>query len=606
MLKLLLQGAFSLVIKRYRCYHINDLLYLFRDKKTLLLMLKHIIICATALVTIASCSDSGTDLSDLKAVGGKRYGGEFRFMSPEKVSGLLPIQAVDIYTQRITSQLFDQLLRLDPTGKNVVPSLAESYTVSNDATTFTFKIRKGVFFHDDDCFGGEGRELTAEDIKFTLDMACSGLPENEVSWLLVDRIKGGRDFYNATKKSFKEGGVSGIKVTNKNTLVITLSEPFASFDKVLTYGGFGVFPKEAYDEYGKDLRNHPVGSGPFKLKEMTASKIELERNPRYWRKDEFGNQLPFLAAITMTYATDKRSELMAFRNQKIDLVLEIPADDVENVLGSLQEAQAGKTVKHKVDSKQSLSVSFFGLSHTNPTFQDKRVRQALNMAVDRELIVNMTLKGEGYPLLNGIIPNSDFYPSNQVKGFQYNVAKAQSLLAEAGYPGGANFPELTIYVNGKKDSDRHRLAKGFAEQMKTNLNINLKIKLCNIDERNKAVSSGKAAIWVSGWIADYPDAESFLSLFYGGNIKANSKFVNPFKYKSEAFDKLYSQAASESNEQKRQKLLVACDQMVIDDAVVIPMITDDFITMINSRVRDFETNSLEVLDFSSIFIKEPK
>jgi peptide/nickel transport system substrate-binding protein len=275
-------------------------------------------------------------------------------------------------------------------------------------------------------------------------------------------------------------------------------------------------------------------------------------------------------------------------------------------LGSLQEAQAGKTVKHKVDSKQSLSVSFFGLSHTNPVFQDKRVRQALNMAIDRESIVNMTLKGEGYPLLNGIIPSSDFYPSNQVKGFKFDVAKAQSLLAEAGYPGGANFPELTIYVNGKKDSDRHRLAKGFAEQMKANLNISLKVKLCSIDERNKAVSSGTAAIWVSGWIADYPDAESFLSLFYGGNIKEHSKFVNPFKYKSEAFDKLYREAASESNEQKRLKLLVACDQMVIDDAVVIPMITDDFITMINSRIRDFETNSLEVLDFSSIFIKEPK
>lgn len=569
-------------------------------------MLKHILLLSIALVTITACSDSSDDLSELKAIGGVRYGGEFRFMSPEKVSSLLPLQSVDIYTQRITSQLFDPLLRLDPSGKNVIPSLAESYTISKDATTFTFKIRKGVYFHDDDCFGGDGRELTAEDVKFTLDMACSGLPENEVSWLLVDRVKGAREFNSATKKAFKEGGVSGIKVTNPNTLVITLSEPFASFDKVLTYSGFGVFPKEAYAEYGKDLKNHPVGTGPFQLQEMNAQKIVLKRNPRYWRKDEFGNQLPFLGTIVMTYATDKRSELMAFRNQKIDLVLEIPADDVENVLGSLQEAQAGKTVKHKVDSKQSLSVTFFGLSHTNPAFKDIRVRRAFNMAVDRKLLVNTTLRGEGYPDMNGIIPNCEFYPASRVKGYQFNVAAAQALMREAGYPDGTSFPQLTIYVNGKKDSDRHRLAKGFAEQMKANLNVNILVKLCSIEERNKAVSSGKAAIWVSGWIADYPDPESFLSLFYGGNIKEHSMFVNPFKYHNPEFDKTYLAATRELDPAKRLDLMVACDQMVVDDAVVIPMITDDFITMINSRVRDFETNSLEILDFSAIFIKEPK
>lgn len=569
-------------------------------------MFKKLILLSTTLSILASCSDSADDLSNKKALGGVRYGGEFRFMSPEKVSSLLPIQAVDIYTQRVTSQLFDPLLRLDPSGKNVIPSLAESYTISKDATTFTFKIRKGVYFHDDDCFGGEGRELTAQDVKFTLDMACSGLPENEVSWLLADRIKGGNEFHAATTKSFKEGGVSGIKAQDDHTLVITLAEPFASFDKVLTYSGFGVFPKEAYDEYGKDLKNHPVGTGPFMLKEMSAGKIELARNPRYWRKDEFGNQLPFLGSIVMTYATDKRSELMAFRNQKIDLVLEIPADDVENVLGSLEEAQAGKTVKHKVDSRQSLSVTFLGMSHTHSAFKDIRVRRALNMAVDRDWLVNMSLKGEGYAVKNGIIPNSDFYPASRVKGFKFELAKAQALLAEAGYPGGANFPQLTLYVNGKKDSDHHRLAKAFSEQMKANLNIDIKVKLCSIEERNKAVTSGKAAIWLSGWIADYPDAENFLSLFYGGNIKANSTFVNPFKYNNPRFDKQYLAASRELDATKRQELMISCDQMVIDDAVVIPLINDDFITMINSRVRGFETNSLEILDFSAIFIKEPK
>lgn len=569
-------------------------------------MIKHVIALASLVLLIASCSNPDEDLANKKAVGGARYGGEFRFMSPEKVSSLLPLQAIDIYSQRITTQMYDQLLRLDPSGKNVIPSIAESYTVSKDGKTYTFKIRKGVFFHDDDCFGGDGREMTADDVKFTFDMACSGLKINEVSWLLTERIQGAAAFNKATKTTFKEGGVSGIKAIDNHTLTITLNQPFAGFDKILAYSGFGIFPREAYDTYGEDLATHPVGSGPFILEENTGEKLTLKRNPNYWRKDEFGNQLPFLGRIVMTYATNKKSELLAFRKQEIDLVMEIPAEEVENVLGSLAEAQAGKTVKHKVDSKQSFSMTFIGFAHKHPIFQNLNVRKAFNLALDRKELVNNELMGEGYPILNGVIPNSEFFDASQVKGYTPDVAKAKSLLAEAGFADGKGFPAITLYVNGKKDSDRHRLAKGVSKQLKEKLNVTIIVKLVSIEERNKVVSNGTAAMWVSGWIADYPDGESFMSLFYGGNIQDNAKFINPFKYKSTTFDELYDAANREMDTDKRHDLLVKCDQTIIDDAVVMPIISDDFITMINSRIRNFETNSLENLDFSTIFIKELK
>lgn len=569
-------------------------------------MIKHVIALASLVLLIASCSNPDEDLANKKAVGGARYGGEFRFMSPEKVASLLPLQAIDLYSQRITTQMYDQLLRLDPSGKNVIPSIAESYTVSKDGKTYTFKIRKGVFFHDDDCFGGDGREMTADDVKFTFDMACSGLKINEVSWLLTERIQGAAAFNKATKTTFKEGGVSGIKAIDNHTLTITLNQPFAGFDKILAYSGFGIFPREAYDTYGEDLATHPVGSGPFILEENTGEKLTLKRNPNYWRKDEFGNQLPFLGRIVMTYATNKKSELLAFRKQEIDLVMEIPAEEVENVLGSLAEAQAGKTVKHKVDSKQSFSMTFIGFAHKHPIFQNLNVRKAFNLALDRKELVNNELMGEGYPILNGVIPNSEFFDASQVKGYTPDVAKAKSLLAEAGFADGKGFPAITLYVNGKKDSDRHRLAKGVSKQLKEKLNVTIIVKLVSIEERNKVVSNGTAAMWVSGWIADYPDGESFMSLFYGGNIQDNAKFINPFKYKSTTFDELYDAANREMDTDKRHDLLVKCDQTIIDDAVVMPIISDDFITMINSRIRNFETNSLENLDFSTIFIKELK
>lgn len=569
-------------------------------------MFKQFVLISMIAVGFAGCSDDSVNVENLKAIGGAKYGGTFRFMSSEKIETILPLQATTLYIQRITSQIFDPILRLDASGTKVIPSVAESFTVSPDGKSYILNIRKGIYFHPDECLDGEGRELTAEDVKFTLDMSCSGLKLNEISFMLNDRVVGASEFNKATKTQFKAGGVSGIKVLDRYKVQISLVEAFAGFDKLLTYSGFGVFPKEAYDFYKDDIKNHPVGTGPFMLEEFSDKGLKLKRNPNYWAKDQFGNQLPFLAAIELSYTKNKRSELIAFRERKIDLVLEIPTEEVDNILGSLQEAQEGKTVKHKVDSKQSFSVTFLGMSEQNTVLKDVLVRKAINHAIDREGLVNHTLQGEGYPVSNGFIPNTEFFPASRVKGPDFNVNKANALLAKAGYANGNGFPALVIYVSGNKDAANHLLAKGISKQLKENLGIVTTVELVSFEKRNEYVKSGKASLWVSGWIADYPDGESFLSIFYGKYANLNSEFMNPFKYRNAKFDDLYVRLNKELDPKKRTDIMVECDQQIVDDAVVIPLVNDDFITMINSRVRNFKTNSLENLDFSSIFIKEPK
>ncbi|MBP5984395.1 MAG: ABC transporter substrate-binding protein [Fluviicola sp.] len=564
------------------------------------------IIAFSALLLLFGCTPNQEELSAKKAIGGATYGGEFRFMSPEKVGSLIPIQAVDIYTQRITSQIFEQLVALDPTGQKIEPCLSTAHTVSNDGLVYTFQIRKGVFFHPDECFQYETRELDANDIKFTLDLACSGLAINEVSWLLIDRIKGAKTFFTQSKKSLPKKGVSGIKVINKNTLEITLNEPLASFEKILSYSGFGVFPKEAYDYYGKDLGKHPVGTGPFILDKQTDQAIRLTRNNNYWKKDQFGNELPFLGSVLMTYAANKRSELIAFRSGKIDLVLEIPADEVKNVLGSLSEAQAGKNIKHKVDAQASYSLAFLGFQHKHPILKDKRVRKAINLAIDRGSIVNNELQGDGYPIENGIIPSALQPAAYKVKGYKTAVPLAQQLLKEAGYENGENFPVLTIFVNDKKDSDKHKLVAAIVKQLKRNLNIQLKIKLVDLATRNQLVENGTAAIWLSGWVADYPDGENFMGLFVGNTHQQKSKFVNPFNYYNPDFNNYFVQANGEKTNNKHAYYLQKCDQLLIDDAVIVPLISDDFITLTNLRVRKFITSPLEVIQLKTVYIKEPK
>ena len=567
---------------------------------------RFLILFSGIALLISSCSGDAEG-TQKEAIGGKMYGGEFKFMSSEKVNSLFPIATSDIYSQRLNSQIFEPLLKIDMETMNVVPAVAESYSVSDDAKTFTFKIRKGVKFHEDECFADGTRELTAKDVKFSLELACSGLEMNQMGYLLVKRIAGAESFSKKSMKSLPESGVSGIKVIDNYTLEITLVEPFVGFDKILTHTNLGITAQEAYDKYGKDIHNHPVGTGPFMLEKMDANGITLKKNKHYWKKDELGNQLPFLDKVVMTYAKDKKSELMAFRNKGVDIVLEIPVEEIENVFGTLKEAQAGKNIKHKVESESSMNVNYVAFACESPEFSNPAVRKAFTLAVDRDEIVDKYLMGEGWATKNGFVPKMDNYPYENVKGYSLDVAQAQVLLAKAGFPQGKGFPVLDFYVNAIKGSSAHKMCIGVADQIKKNLNISLNIKLCTIDERDAAIANGTARIWRSGWIADYPDAENFLSLFFSGHIKNNStSSVNAFKFRSAEYDALYTKALTELNPEKRNKLMVKCDQMVIDQAAVMPILTDDFLIMVNARVRDFKINPMESLDFSTIFIKEPK
>jgi oligopeptide transport system substrate-binding protein len=567
-------------------------------------MNKFILCISLTTLMLGSCGRQ--DERTQAAIGGKYYGGEFRFMSADKVDNLLTVCSGDVYSQRLNAQIYEPLLKLDMQTMKVVPSIAESYTVSKDAKVFRFKIRKGIHFHDDDCFGGNGRELTPEDVKFTLALACSGLKENKIAYLLVDRIEGAREFYARSGKKLTNSDISGIKVKKDNVVEIKLKEPFIGFDKILSHSNLGIIPKEAYEYYGKDLGKHPVGTGPFMLEKMDKSGVILKRNPHYWRKDEFGNQLPFLDKIVMTYAKNKRSELLAFRKKKIDIVMEIPVEEIENILGSLKEAQAGMNVKHRVESKPSMSMNYVAFACESNEFKDVRVRKAFNYAVDRKAIVNQLLLGEGWAAEHGFVPSLDHYHSENVVGYKFDVAKARQLLAEAGYPNGKGFPTLDFYVNTIDGSSMHSMGLGIASELKKNLNINLRVKLCSFEERKHAIIEGKAKIWRAGWIADYPDAENFLSLFYGKNIKEDGVEVNAFRFQDSNYDQLFEIAMKELDETKRNELFELCDQIVVDKAPVMPILTDDFMVMINARIRDFKTNSMENLDFSVIYIKEPK
>ncbi|MCO5258530.1 MAG: ABC transporter substrate-binding protein [Crocinitomicaceae bacterium] len=554
-------------------------------------------ITLSSILLLTSCGGKETKTDDITLInGGRTYGGELVFSNSEEINETFPLAAANKHVISISSQIYETLLNIEPTTLKVIPGIATDFSSNDAGDVYTFKIRKGVYFHEDACFGGKGRELTPEDVKYSLDFACSGSELNKDENSLVNKIKGASEFKASSTKSFPKDGVPGIKVKG-DAVEITLNKPFIGFEELLTRKNIVIFPKEAIEKYGNDIKTHPVGTGPFKLEKMDKNGIRLVRNDSYWQKDEFGNQLPYLSSILLKYIPSKKEEMLAFRNKDIDLLLDIPADEIENVLGTLQEAMAGKNVKHKVESSQSLNIEYIGFNTAEGVFASKDVREAFVYAVDPSELIEKYIGGDGYPATNGFVPEIEG-TNNQTPSPAVNPEKARKLLAQAGYANGNNFPETVIYVNGVEGSKNEALIKGYCAIIKRELNVNLSIKLCTLTEREAAISNGEAKIWRAGWIADYPSPLSFLENFY-----SNNNVANQFRYSNDEFNTNYQAAQLEKDARKRGYYFIKAQSKIAQDAVVAPLVVNNMLFMVNARVKGVKANILEDLNFKDAYIK---
>ena len=545
----------------------------------------------------ASCSQKPASESR-SALGGKAYGGTFKFMSLEKVNYLFPMHSMDIYSQRINTQIYESLFKESPDDQSVVPHLIDSYKKSSNGLLLTFKLKKSIFFHEDPCFKDEKRELNANDIKFVLQFACSKSALNHLSHLLVSKIVGSEEYYRKSTKN-----ISGIKVLDSHSFTIELTQPFTNFEKLLSHPGLGIFPEEALKKYGDEILNHPVGTGPFVLDKINNNGISLKRNNNYWRKDNSGNKLPLLDRIEMTYGKNKNSELKAFQNNEIDIILNVPTENVTNLFGSLNEAQKGKNQKHKVYSRRSSRINYLSFSTDQEPFDDVLVRKAFLSAIDLNKVTSDILMGEGLPASSGFIPEINGYVPDSSFKIEFNPQKAKSLLAQAGYSQGNNFPQLTLWVNTLSGTSTNLWTQNITEQLKSNLGVDVQIKLCSFMERQAAIEKGDAIFWKSGWIADYPDPESFISIFYQKYSQINPSWGS-VSCLNKNFDDAYSAYLLEKNQDKRTELLNKCNQYIINEAIILPVYFEDLFVVYNLKIREFTVNSIETMDLSSVYIKE--
>jgi len=534
-----------------------------------------------------------------EGAGGRYYGGVFNANETEVVRSLFPLSLTQAAAHRIASQVYEGLVRFDQRDLSIKPALAEAWEVDPSGRVYTFSLRKGVRFHDDDCFpGGKGRMVTGQDVLHCFTELCTYGERNQMDWLLLDRVLGAPAHFAATMQGRESDGVKGFELVDEHTFRITLNSPWPAFLQVLAHQGCWIYPPELMAHHGSNAQWHPVGTGPFRVAKAVRNEVLiLERHPHFWDQDELGNPLPFLDAVRYTFVANKLTELEEFEKGHLSVLYELPIDRT----GALAGFEAGG---YQVQTIPGLTVQFQGFNRSTPPLDDLRVRKAISLAIDRRFLVDSVLSGLAVPADRGVVPPGFAgYPYDSVPPLRYDPAEARRLLAEAGYRGGAGLPTLFLQVNNN-GFGYVRVAGEVQSMLERNLGVRAVTTVLPSDQHFGRIERGEAAMWREGWVADHPDPENFLALFYGRNAPASPEepaYLNSTRYKDARYDSLYAQAQRTADQRQRMLLLALAERRLMEDAVVAPLYHERSVRLLQPWVMDLPINGLEYRDLRAVW-----
>jgi oligopeptide transport system substrate-binding protein len=569
------------------------------------------------VMSLQSCGDStktttneNPETTPKVAQGGRYYGGTFRLNETEYIKNLFPHSIVDVYSYRVASQIYEGLFKFDHTSLKAIPSLAESYTLDDTHTIYTIKLKRGVLFHDDECFsGGKGRELKAEDIKYCFTKLCTQDRNNQGFGVFYNTLKGAKTYYEATKGGNQPtGDIEGIKIIDDYTIQLTLERPNSLFLTHLARPQTFIFPKEAYEKYGMEMRIKAVGTGAFRLAQVDDDiAIILKRNPNYHGKDKFGNQLPFLEAINVQFIKDKKTELFEFKKGNLDMMYRLPTDYIIEILEETTTDTEGKYSKYELQREPEMQTQLFAFNTQTGIFANVDVRKAFSYAIDREKILDFVLNGEGYAAgLHGLTPPSfPDYEISKIPGYKYDPDSARFFLKKAGFAGGKGFPKVTLDFNA--EGDRHtNVAVEVQKQLKEVLNVDIDFNMVPIAQVTEKCLNGNFQFIRLSWVADYPSPENFLWMWTSKDVPAQTggtSYPNIPRYVNKKFDELYEKAMNATNEQEALKFFMQAETMAMKDAPVVVLWYDEGYRLLQSKVKNFPNNPMQYRDFSEVYFE---
>ncbi len=561
------------------------------------------VLCVLVAMCINACGNSNNFSENEIQTFPK--GNIFRYNQTGGLTSLDPAYARIRANIWACTQIYSGLVRYSGKNLSLKYELADKHELSADGKVYTFTLKKGIFFHDNACFpNGKGREMKAKDFVFAFNRI---LQEGTGAWIFKDKILRNEE-KNAENKMTSKISDTAFRAIDDYTLRIYLHKPFPAFLQMLATPYAVVVPQEAVDKYKKDFRKNPVGTGAFLMKNGLwdeRNKLVLHKNPNYWKKDAKNQKLPYLDAVEVSFIEDRTVEFNTFFDGKLDLIAnlsEVSRDQIlEKSTGKIKERFAGKfnVVKHPYMMTEFMGFyqdSLALLDKQNP-FSNLKVRQALNYAINRKGMLQALRNNLGIASDFGVLPKAfPNFDSTKVQGYAYNTPKAQELLKEAGFPNGENLPILTLNTYNSDREVAEYIQKDWEQ-----IGVKVKIELNHPATHSEKVEQGKLQLFRFSWIADYPDAENFLGMFYSPNFTPTGS--NKTHFKNAIFDKLFQETSLMPLGKIRNTNYQKLNQIVMENSPVIALYYDEVLHLRQNRVLDLEADAMNNLLLENVRLK---
>jgi ABC-type transport system substrate-binding protein len=454
-----------------------------------------------------------------------------------------PHLSADATSAEYVVEIFSGLVTFDR-DLNLVPDLAERWEVSDDGTVYTFYLREDARFHN-------GKPVRAQDFKWSIERACDFRTRSTTADTYLGDIIGCRD-----KLRGNADEVEGVQVIDDHTLEITIDQPRVYFLSKLTYPTAYVLDQENLERGGRTWTDNPNGTGPFELAEFQFGElIALERNENYYREPK-----PQLERIEFVLAGGSR--MVMYEQGELDMTA-VGLNDIERV------TDPTNPLNDELNTVESMGIFYIGLNNNQPPFDDMKVRQAFNHALDRQRIIDVVYK-ETVPVAWGIVPPSmPDYENPDLKPLEYDPEKAQQLIAESKYGDVSEFPDITLHALGAGGATG-RIIEAIVATYEENLGVQVEVQQTDwatfLSDLNRPDNTNQMWGGEAGWIADYPDPHDFLDiLFRCDSMQNHTGYCNP------EVDELLDQASGENDPEKREAIYRQVEQIVIEEAAWVPL-----------------------------------
>lgn len=520
------------------------------------------------VILLMACQSSDRDRLNSKVL---------HYNQPNYITSLDPAFAKSQNNIWAVDHIYNQLVGLD-SSLNLMPEIASAWQISDDRKTYTFSIRKGIGFHKNSCFGKDSlRYLNASDVVYSFSRLIDTILNPPGSWVFLGKVDTDSPFL----------------APNDSTFILKLKEPFAPIMQILTMQYCSILPQEAVAYYKDDFRKNPVGTGPFMLKKwIDRSGMFLSRNSSFFLENQSN-----LDGIRISFMEDRSIAYLELLKGKIDFFSGINSSFSSQLFDDEGNLRDESQSKFHVLKNDFLNTEYIGINlnavHENHILRNADFRRALSLSIDKNLLVKTLRNGVGTPAESGFIPKGLPSFSLQKRKFIFNKSQAVTLVQKAAYDFANPLHKLTVYTN----KDYIDIITFVAKQWQ-NIGINVAIELLETATLREKMKKGELMMFRASWIADYPDEESFMNVFYSQNAAP----PNYTRFNNTNFDKAYIACVQETDPDLRDSLFVMMNDIIMEENPVIPLFYDQSVWVFSKYIFGLKSNSINLL--STIGVKE--